>query len=88
MAQDLYGLQHRLRSRVGCDSECCCSCVPQPPAHLPLDRRRMVDRMDFSDDCTVGLSAAQTEAPRDVGSRGRPEHEAELKLAINHKIPD
>jgi hypothetical protein len=23
--------------------------------------------MDFSDDCTVGLSAAQTEAPGDVG---------------------
>jgi hypothetical protein len=26
--------------------------------------------MDFSDDCTVGLSAAQTEAPRDVGPVG------------------
>ena len=35
-----------------------------------FDRRRVVDRMDFSDDCTVGLSAAQTEAPRDVGPVG------------------
>jgi hypothetical protein len=26
--------------------------------------------MDFSDDCTVGLSAAQPEAPRDVGPVG------------------
>jgi hypothetical protein len=26
--------------------------------------------MDFSDDCTVGLSAAQTKAPCDVGPVG------------------
>jgi hypothetical protein len=26
--------------------------------------------MDFRDDCTVDLSAAQTEAPRDVGQVG------------------
>ena len=34
----------------------------------------MADRVDFSDDCKVGLSAAQTEVPGDVGSRPYPLH--------------
>lgn len=61
-----------MRSGVGHDSDPCFSYVPRPPALLSPGRRRLADRVDFSDDCKVGLSAAQTEAPGDVKGLRRP----------------
>jgi hypothetical protein len=37
--------------------------------------RRLADRMDIGDDCHVGLSAAKTEASRDVGPARHPRRE-------------
>jgi hypothetical protein len=55
------------------DQDCPChSYVPQPPAHLPVGRLRVADRVDFSDDCKVGISAAQTQASGDVGPVRHP----------------
>lgn len=69
LAQDLYGIQHRLWCCMGSHFNCCCVRSQQRHcAHLPLGFLWMGDRVALGYDCKGRLPAAQMAATDGHGS--------------------